>query len=255
MSASKPTEWRPAAEFPAPGQSEIHVWRINLNPPAAEVARHQTALSTAERERAARFRFPQDQRRFAVRRAFLRRLLAACLGVSPQAVQLESGPHGKPFVAGQAEAGGLRFSCSHSADLALVALARGIELGVDVEQHRDLNDAGDLAGAFFSTREIRELAALPPALKLAGFFNCWTRKEAFVKATGLGLSSPLNRFSVSLTPDKPAAITDVADDPDAIEKWSILSLNAGPNCSAALVFEAKTATRMKLFEESPQPAG
>jgi 4'-phosphopantetheinyl transferase len=138
--------------------------------------------------------------------------------------------------------------------LALVAISRGIELGVDLEQHRRFAEAENLARTFFAAGEISELAGLPPAFKMTGFFNCWTRKEAFVKAIGLGLSHPLNRFSVSLAPDKPAAILTVADDSGALEKWSMLALDAAPDYSAALVFEGKKPP-VKFFEWRSQPPG
>ena len=125
--------------------------------------------------------------------------------------------------------------------MALIALARGIELGVDLEQHRPLPDAGDLVKNFFSAAEIRALAELPPALQTTGFFNAWTRKEAFVKAIGLGLACPLNRFTVSLAPDQPAALLAVADAADALEKWNLVSLAVAADYSAALVYEGPPA--------------
>jgi len=159
--------------------------------------------------------------------------------------------HGKPQVFGQESSDGLRFSCSHSADLALVTLARGRELGVDLEQHRPLTDAQKLAGKFFSASEISELAALPQLLKMPGFFNGWTRKEAFLKAIGLGLSFPLDRFSVTLTPDQSAALLSVNDDHKAAEKWTMISLDVRPDYSAALVFVGKT-TGIQLFNWNSQ---
>lgn len=246
MSASEAMTWRPVSTFPVPGRSEIQVWRINLAAPPAEVDRLLNSLSAEEREQAARFHFAPDQRRFVVRRVRRRQLLSACLGIRPETLRLEFTGHRKPVLHVPGGADGLRFNCSYSADLALIAISRGRELGVDVEQHRDLADAEALAKAFFSEREIRELAELPQASKLKGFFDCWTRKEAFVKAVGLGLTCPLNRFSVSLAPGRPAAVLEAADELGAAEKWTMISLATGPDFSAALVFEGPAA-RINLF--------
>lgn len=246
MSAIEVADWIESAAVTVPGPGEIHFWRIPLTGQPGEENRMKKLLSAEELEQAGHFHFAHNRRRFIIRRAVLRQLLAACLGISPLAVRLEPGSHGKPVVCGQPDDGDLRFSCSHSGDWALVAVARGIELGVDLEQHRQMMDAADVAKNFFAAAEIIELAGLPPALKTAGFFNCWTRKEAFVKALGLGLSHPLNRFIVSLSPEKPAALLAVADDPGALKKWAMLSLEVIPDYSAALVFEGKSAV-LKYF--------
>ena len=250
MNASESPEWNVPERLMPPGQMEIHIWRIKLDLPPEEVARLEKQLSTEECERCRRFRFATDQRRFIIRRAALRRLLAAGLKIVPEAVQFKPGAHGKPVVCEETDACDLQFNCSHSGDWALIAIARGIELGVDLEQHKDLPDAGDLATRFFSASEIRELAGLPPSQKTVGFFNCWTRKEAFVKAIGLGLSFPLGCFSVSLATDKPATIVSVPAECGAINQWSMTHLGVCPDYSAAIVFAGENP-RMKFFEWSP----
>jgi len=244
--SSPMTTWSSVLEVPALGQDEIQVWRINLAQDIAGEDWLNHCLSAEEREQAGRFHFAHDRRRFVVRRAILRHLLAARLGVSPDAVRFLPGPYGKPIIPGQDGSAGLRFSCSHSADLGLIAIARGRELGVDLEQHRSLADAGDLARAFFSPLEIAELMSVPHALKTRSFFDGWARKEAFIKAIGLGLSFPLHRFAVSLAPDQPAALLRVEDDPGAVDRWTMLSLDITPDYSAALVFESKGANVLCL---------
>lgn len=247
MNADTTTEWRGVTGCQIPAPSEIQVWRINLDCQPFEPARWQAGLAAEERMRAADFKFARDQRRFIIRRAVLRQLLGKCLATSPLAVRMESGSNGKPAIAGQRGPEGIRFSCSHSGDWALIAIARGIEMGVDLERHRDLPDAEDLTRAFFSEVEIRALAALPATKKTAGFFNCWTRKEAFVKAIGLGLSFPLNQFAVSLAPDAPAAILSMPENIGESIEWSMISLNVAPEYSAALAF-AKPRADIKLLE-------
>jgi 4'-phosphopantetheinyl transferase len=254
MNTSQTIVWCEASKIPSVEPSEIHVWRVNLACPPAEVFQLQNILSADEQKQAARFHFAHDQRRFVVRRAVLRQLLAIQLGLRPEAVRIESANFQKPKITGPENPKPIRFNCSHSADWALIAVAREREVGVDLEQHRQLADVENLAGEFFSAGENCELAGLSPALKLQGFFNCWTRKEAFVKAIGLGLSYPLNRFSVSLSPDRPAAILNVADDPAALEKWSMISPEANPDYSAALVFEGNKPD-VKFFDWNSQLGG
>jgi 4'-phosphopantetheinyl transferase len=250
MSRANSGGWHQTAEIPVLGQFDIHIWRINLARPFSDVERLIFFLSPAERERAARFCFVQNQRRFIIRRSILRQLLAAGRKTSPETISIKFTAHGKPFVSDQEGSYNLRFSCSHSADLALVAISRGVELGVDLEQQRFLADAEDLARSHFSRREFYELAGLPQSLKTVGFFNCWTRKEAFVKAIGLGLSFPLNRFSVSLAPDKPATILDVADSPAVVNQWEMIAFEAGADYSAAIVSEGKKPC-IKFLEWNP----
>jgi 4'-phosphopantetheinyl transferase len=245
------TRWCEKSEAPPLGKFEIHVWRIGLAWPDVVVNSLKVCLSGEETNRAASFHFARDQRRFVIHRAILRRLLASYLGSRAEVVRLLPGLNGKPFVSGQDMPEGIRFNCSHSGDLGLIVIAQGCELGVDLEQHRHLNDAEDLAKAFFSDSEIKELNDLPRSLKTVGFFNCWTRKEAFVKAIGLGLSFPLNRFSVSLTPGQPAALLDVAEDHEAMKKWTIASLDVGVDYSVALVFEGRNV-KIRYLEWSPR---
>jgi 4'-phosphopantetheinyl transferase len=237
-----------AVEVQSLGKSEIHVWQISLAQDAEAENQLKRCLSPEERERAARLHSPQDCRRFVIRRAVLRHLLGGYTGSGPEAVCLSQSTHGKPFLEPRENPDALAFSCSHSADLALIALARGREVGVDIEFHRPLPEADELLGACFSPLEIAELAKAPEALKQKIFFDCWTRKEAFVKAIGLGLSYPLDRFSVSSSPDQPAALLRVEDDPQAVERWSIQSLEVHPHFSAALAFEGKNAN-VKCFEQ------
>lgn len=246
MSAVHSTRWVASPKAPVLRVNEVQVWRIPLADHAGAEVRLKELLSPDEHVRAEHFHFLHDRQHFIIRRAVLRQLLAAVLATKSQAIRLEFGAHGKPFVAGQIGACRLQFSCSHSADWALIALTRGSELGVDLEQHRSMPDAEDLAKNFFSCAEINELAGLPSELKTAGFFNGWTRKEAFVKAIGLGLSCPLNGFSVSLAPNQPAALLEVTNNAEALKRWELISLNVAPNYSAALVFENQQAS-LKLF--------
>lgn len=197
-------------------------------------------LSPDERERAARFHFRRDAMRWIVARAVLRQILGGCLGVDPRAVVLAYGAHGKPAVAAPIGDRNLQFSLAHSAHLAVYAVSVNCPVGIDVECMRALSEMDRLAERTFSRRECAALQRLPPALRSIGFFNCWTRKEAYIKAVGLGLSYPLDRFSVSLAPGEPARLEVVETDPDHVEKWTMLELAPRPGFVGAVVVGARS---------------
>ncbi len=181
---------------------------------APEIVRAAAALlSAAERHRARRFVFDRDTRRFIVARARLRELLAERLGVRAHQVEFEYGAHGKPALSRRFADSDVHFSISHCDDLATYAFSSGHPIGIDVEAVRVMTDADDLAARYFSRREHATYRTLNPCDKPLGFFNCWTRKEAFVKASGDGLSMPLDRFDVTLAPGEPARVLRVENTP------------------------------------------
>ena len=201
-----------------------------------EVARAAAALlSDAERQRASRFLFDRDRDRFIVGRARLRQLLAARLGTRPESVELVYGAHGKPALARRFADSDLRFNVSHCDDVTLYAFSCGREIGVDVEAVRVIGDADGIAARFFSLRENQAYCALEPRDRPLGFFQCWTRKEAFIKALGDGLSYALDRFDVSLGPGEPAEILRVETTPGDCCGWRMESLSPAPGFVAAVV--------------------
>jgi len=205
---------------------------------ASDVLQESTALLSApEREQAGRLAFARDRRRFIVARARLRQLLATRLGVRPAAIELTSGPYGKPMLAPRFRASELRFNVSHSADLAVYAFARGREIGVDVEAIRPIPDADKISARFFSAGEAAAYAALDAGSRPIAFVNCWTRKEAFLKALGGGLNYPLDRIEVSLAPDAPATIVRVADKPGDACGWRLASFTPARGFVGAVVVE------------------
>jgi 4'-phosphopantetheinyl transferase len=229
------TAWARAAQPPALGGDELHVWLVPLDPPPAALARLAGRLSPDERRRAARFRFERDRRRFQAARGALRELLAGYLDERPERIRFVEGRHGKPELA---EAGSaLRFNVSHSGERALCALSLRRELGVDIEQLRELADAEALARRFFSAAESAELAALPEPQRLAAFFRCWTRKEAYLKAVGAGLLQPLADFDVSLLPELGACDFNLHGRPEETARWSLLALDVGAGYVGALMAE------------------
>jgi 4'-phosphopantetheinyl transferase len=217
----------------------VHVWRISLDRSHHALGELEALLSPGERRRARRFRFQIHRERFVVRRGALRCILGRYLGVAPADVALVEKDLEKPFVADAQRAGDVRFNLSHSGELALVAVARGREVGVDIEQARPEVAKERIPEQFFSRREVEVLRGLPQEHQVQGFFNCWTRKEAYVKAVGEGLSLPLDSFEVSLAPDEPAALLRTRPDPREAERWAMSALLTGPDYAAALVVEGQ----------------
>jgi 4'-phosphopantetheinyl transferase len=177
-------------------RDEVHVWRASLNQLQEHLVRLMRILSPQERARAERFHFEVDRKRCILARALLRLLLGRSLGTFPHLVRFRHNDFGKPRLA-PALHPLVQFNLSHSGDLVLIALGRGRALGVDVEQIRMDVATENIAVRFFSDNERRGLASVPPVLQREAFFACWTRKEAYVKARGDGLSLRLEQFDVS----------------------------------------------------------
>ena len=231
--------WHPPPAELTLSRAEVHVWRADLDPSASCVERLQYILSADELQRAARFHFPQDRRRFTVARGVLRDILGRYLGVPPSALGFRYNAYGKPALADVADEEGLRFNISHSDEMALFAVTCGREVGVDIEHLRTAIACEDIAEHFFSARERAGLRALPAEVKHRAFFNCWTRKEAYIKAHGEGLSLPLDQFDVSLAPGEPAALLATRSDPREALRWSLRVLTPGPDYVAAVAVEGQ----------------
>ncbi|HEX6733654.1 MAG TPA: 4'-phosphopantetheinyl transferase superfamily protein [Azonexus sp.] len=214
-----------------PGAVEVISRRLAADGTALAAA--AATLSAAERLRAGCFATASLRERYIIARATLRELLGERLGIAPQAVELACGPYGKPALAG-AVAGRLHFSLSHSEDLAVFALAHA-EVGIDIERLRPLPVADRIVERFFSRHEQAAYRALPAAQKLLGFFNAWTRKEAFIKAAGEGLHHPLDTFDVSLEPGVPACLLRVGQLSGEASGWTLRSFQPGPGFVGALV--------------------
>ncbi|MEM9557962.1 MAG: 4'-phosphopantetheinyl transferase superfamily protein [Acidobacteriota bacterium] len=241
--------------LPFPERHEIHVWRVALDPSPQRVERLGDLLTDEEHRRAARFHFPRHRRRFIVRRSALRSILGAYLERDPSTLTFTVGKRGKPRLEGE----DLQFNLSDSADLALVAV--GIrrssdpvddELGVDVEKLRTSHDLDGLAHRFFSSAEVAALDALPTERHVDGFFRAWTRKEAYLKAIGTGLHTPLGSFSVSLEPDAPPRFLDIDGSPTEAAAWSLHHLDVDTEHIGALAVR-RSGDTIHTFDW--QPAG
>lgn len=193
-------------------------------------------LDDVERARANRFVFEQDQRRFVTAHAWVRIVLARCLDRAADSLRFTAGARGKPRLVDTAV--DLRFNLSHSGERALLAVACGREVGIDIEKHRSV-EIGDLARRFFAPSEWQALLALESSEQVPAFFNCWTRKEAFIKALGDGMACPLDGFEVSLADDdSPQLLRSCTAVPDALTQWRIVSLPVEPGYRAALAAAA-----------------
>jgi 4'-phosphopantetheinyl transferase len=204
-----------------------------------EIARLQPLLSPDEAARAARFRFERDRSAFIARRGILRLILGRYLGGDAFREAFEMNAYGKPRIPNGLIGDDLRFSASHSAGTALIAVARGREVGVDVEAMRGDIDPSAIAQRFFSPYEQTILSALAHGLRREAFFTCWSRKEAYVKARGMGLSIPLDQFDVSFAPGEPARLIATRDDPLEAARWSMVALDPGAGFAGALVVEGE----------------
>lgn len=230
-------EWSPPPGHPVPVPGEVHLWRVDQSAAGGDPEEALALLSAEERARRDRYRFERHRRRFALRRAALRRILAAYSGADPAAVAFRVSAHGKPELAEPGDPP-LRFNLSHSEELALVAVTADADLGVDIEVVRPLDAPEALARTVFSPAELGELLDLPAADRLAGFFNGWTRKEAWLKARGEGLIGDLEGFDVTLAPGREPRLLRVAGDPDEAARWRLVAFAPAPGAVAAVALRA-----------------
>jgi 4'-phosphopantetheinyl transferase len=198
---------------------------------AQTIAACRDLLSSEEKARADRFVFPRDRDSYTLSQGALRLLLASYLTIPAREIRLTSGPKGKPSLLDKPH---LDFNKSHSKGLALYAFTHDCEVGVDVEELRELPDFQRIASGFFCPREAQELASVKDTA--AAFFRCWTRKEAYIKAVGDGLSIPLDEFQVTLLPEQPARFVHIGNDECAASNWNLHHLEPAPGYVGALAY-------------------
>ena len=215
----------------------VDIWRVSLDLSTETLRFLESSLSADELHRAARFHFSSDRDRFIAAHGCLRGILARYFHSEPGQLSFSTGSHGKPAIDLASSERGVEFSLSHSGDVALVAVAGEQKVGVDVERIRQGISAPVIARQYFSKSEVAELLALPSEHREVGFFNCWTRKEAYIKAQGFGLSLPLESFDVSLSPNEPAILRATRPDPEESARWTLQHLNVYPGYAAALASE------------------
>jgi 4'-phosphopantetheinyl transferase len=218
-------------------RGEISVWRIFLDTGPHQLKGFENILPSDELTEAARLATPLHRNRFVVARGVRRAVLARYLKCQPAELRFDHGPHGRPTVTDHPGRSLLRFTQSRSAHLALIAVTSQHDVGIDIEQIRlDLADR-DVVRRCFARKESRELLRLPGHLWPQGFFGVWTRKEAYLKATGQGLSYPLDAFEVTTSPDSEAALVTHRDDPREVDRWQMRTYWPAPNFIATVAVD------------------
>jgi len=219
---------RPPAELPALEQN-VHVWAVRLDDARVDLDLGRDLLSPVERERAARFKFERDQRRYLVAHVALHEILSRYLPIDPPRLSFDLGANGKPRLSQPLASSGVEFNLSHSNEMALLAVTHGREVGVDIEYVKEDFEFQEIAERFFTAREVAALRGLPASLQRQAFFKCWTSKEAFLKAKGTGLSGALDEVEIALTADEQVRITA------SVPGWSLAELDSIDGYEAVLV--------------------
>ena len=218
-------------------EGDVHVWRASFHQLDALLESFEDVISVDERAKARRYRFDDHRKEYISARGFLRFLLGAYTHQDPKDLKFLYNPFGKPALYPSSERPQVTFNLSHTHGFVLYAFSINRELGIDLEKIRPEAAHDGVAERFFSTQEVQVLRNLPVYAQPQGFFNCWTRKEAYIKARGEGLNIPLNQFDVSLIPGKPAELLASRVDPEDTNKWFLHALPMGTQYAAALAVE------------------
>jgi len=221
---------------------EAHVWRASLDDAVHPKEAYENLLTDMERDKAARFLRKRDGDRYILSLGILKTLIMGYLGSGPDRLQFSYGPNGKPTLDAGSGADTLCFNMAKSAGYAVFAFAQGREIGVDIEQVRKIPEMEHIVSLFFSEAEQVTFGALPPPKKERAFFDGWTRKEAFVKGLGVGLSMPLGKFGIMLNPGNPVCFVHLDKDLASLGEWTIWDVSVLPGFSAALAVKGSQRT-------------
>ncbi len=231
--------WRFAPKNLTLESGEVHIWLASLRQPQFLIPRLSSCLSIEEFNRANRFHFYKDRKKYIVGRGLLRQIISTYSSLNPGQIRFGYNDFGKPFLENQAGHHKLNFNLAHSHNLVLYGFVYDREIGVDIEYIREDLSNEKIAERFFSPGEVFVLRSLPKRQRQRAFFNCWTRKEAYIKAHGQGLSLPLDQFEVSLAPGQTAALLQNYKNREEPNRWSMHELSPGSGYAAALVVEGR----------------
>lgn len=217
------------------GSNGVHVWKSLLDEDEDRIRYFFTLLSEHEKQRALRFHAARHCRQYVVAHGLLRLILGGYLEADPGSLTFCANRYGRPFLCMDQKTFPLLFNLSHSHNLCMIAVSPGLEIGIDVEyMDRDIN-VQEVANRFFSKGEVEKINSLPEDFRRYTFFRCWTRKEAYLKAKGKGLSMGLHQFEVSLLPTEPPAVLSSDDSPEDVDRWNVFDLDPSPGYIGALV--------------------
>ncbi len=221
---------------------EVHIWRASLDRPPCSLHALADLLSDDEQERALRYACPASRTRFVVGRGLLRTILARYRAAEPSQIRFRLCPQGKPIL--DEPDPSLHFNVSHSHHLVLIAVTQRAEVGIDVERIRPFTNDLALAERYFSPRECRMLRLLSPERRNEAFFHAWTRKEACLKALGVGLSYGLDRVEVTIRPEDPVQLLRLDGEEKHAAPWSLLGLSPAPGYAGALALKAQQGYKL-----------
>jgi len=230
--------WPTAEIVILPGSLQVDVWCVELDSAKCIIEYYLGILDEVEKERAARYHYEADRRKFILRHGVLRQMLGKYLNAQPSHIRYMTNEFGKPAL-DQFFGSNLQFNHSSSGNTTLLAFAEGRRVGIDIERVRQDFETGPIAKRFFSAAEQASLFQLPPGQRVRGFYNCWTRKEAVIKAEGRGLSLPLDSFDVNLAPGEPARVLAARDAALGVFQLKLQELEPSNGYAAALAVEGE----------------
>jgi 4'-phosphopantetheinyl transferase len=217
---------------------QVHIWRIDINQHLNDIINLLAILDNKEKQQAQRFKFNKDRNCLICSHAILRILLSKYLACVPKSITYEYNQYGKPMLSNNNNK--LHFNLSHSHQKAIIAITKDNPIGIDIEYMQTKQSLAEIAKRFFAAQEYHEYKQLPNKQKIHGFYNAWTRKEAFVKAIGEGITHPLKNFVVNLTPGTNAKILSIKNHETAPQDWQLHSFTVAEKYCAALAWEGTT---------------
>lgn len=247
-------DWQRASQAIRPSPDCIDVWRIPTTLDDEHVARFESMLSSAQRQRAGRLRIVEKRDQYIITQGLTRIVLGRMLNTRPEALEFIRGTKGKPYLDGEFSDAGVQFNMTHTSHMALVAIARNREVGIDIERIRENLQWQKLARRYFSESEYAGFSELPEESRLRAFFTCWTRKEAVLKAIGTGLGGGLASFDVSVDPDAAPELLANRWNGRFHGDWSMAQLAPGDAYVATLVGEHGGFT-VRCWDANPDDAG